>query len=385
MGTNSINAMKNLLYSLLILGSGGLLLPACSSEKGEKEEPATAEVHDASYETVPVVAEQRSKALQLPGEFLPHYDVALYAKVNGFIKTLGVDVGDRVRRGQVLAVMEAPELDADLNRALAEQQAARGQMEVSRITYRRIVQTAKTPGAVAPQEIDLAKGKMMTDSSALMSKSQLVTAARQMKQYLVLTAPFDGVITERILSPGAFVGPGQKDSQPILKLKQVGRLRLQVTVPEVYAGQLRQHTPVTFSVNAFPGETFRGQVDRISYNVERAVRAELIEVEVNNPGMKLMPGMYASVSFPVQRRDKSLYVPKTAVVTSMEGTYVIAVQRGKTHYVPVQTGNESDDRIEIIGNLKPNEPVLASASDDIRDNIVIRTTTAKVSEEVVRR
>ncbi|MBO0939314.1 efflux RND transporter periplasmic adaptor subunit [Fibrella sp. HMF5335] len=377
--------MKILLYSLLILGSGGLLLPACSSEKHNKKEPATAEVRDASYETVPVVAEQRSKSLQLPGEFLPRYDVALYAKVNGFIKTLGVDVGDRVRRGQVLAVMEAPELDADLNRALADQQAAQGQMAVSKITYHRIVQTSKTAGAVAPQEIDLAKGKMMADSSALISKSQLVSAARQMKQYLVLTAPFDGVVTDRILSPGAFVGPGQKDPQPVLKLKQVGWLRLQVTVPEVYAGQLRQHTPVTFSVNAFPGETFRGQVNRISYNVERAVRAELIEIEVNNGSMKLMPGMYASVGFPVQRRDKSLYVPKTAVVTSMEGTYVIAVQGGKTHYIPVQTGNESDDRVEVIGKLKPNDLVLASASDDIRDNIAIRTTTIKPTEKVVAR
>ena len=368
--------MKKLLYSLIILGSGGVLLPACSSEK-HKQEPTTEEVQEAAYETIPVVAEQRTKALQLPGEFLSHFDVALYAKVNGFIKTLGVDVGDHVRRGQVLAAMEAPELDADLNRAVAEQQAARGQLDVSRLTYRRLVQAAKTAGAIAPQELDLAKGKLMADSSALNSKSQLVSAARQMKQYLLLTAPFDGIVTERLLSPGAFVGPSQKDPQPVLKLKEVGRLRLQVTVPEIYAGQLRQQTPVTFTVNAFPGQTFRGQIDRISYNIERAVRAELIEVAVNNPGLRLMPGMYASVGFPVQRREKTLYVPKTAVVTSMEGTYVIAVQNGKTHYVSVQTGNESDDNVEVIGSLKPQQPVLIRASDDIRDNMAIRTVSAK--------
>lgn len=377
--------MRKLLYFLLIAGSSTVLLPACSSNKAEHREPATEEVQEAAYETVPVVAGQRSKALQLPGEFLSHYDVALYARVNGFIKTLGVDVGDRVRRGQVLAVMEAPELDADLNRALAEQQAARGQVEVSRLTYRRLVQAAKTPGAIAPQELDLAKGKVMGDSAALLGKSQLVTSARQMKQYLVLKAPFDGVVTERLLSPGALVGPGQKDPQPILKFKEVGRLRLQVTVPEVYAGQLRQRTPVTFSVSAFPGQTFRGQVDRISYNVERAVRAELVEIEVSNPGLKLMPGMYASVGFPVQRQEKSLYVPKTAVVTSMEGTYVIAVQEGKTHYVPVQTGNETGEQVEVIGKLTPQQPVLARASDDIRDNVPVRTTSAKADARVAER
>lgn len=367
--------MKKLLSIGFILSGSVLLLPACSSSSSEQKAPESQQVQAATYETVPVVAEQRSKQLQLPGEFLPHYDVALYAKVNGFIKSLRVDVGDRVRRGQTLAVMEAPELEAEVNRAMADVQAAKGQLSTSQMVYRRLVQAAKTAGAVAPQELDLANGKMLGDSAVLTSKAQLVSAARQMKQYLVLTAPFDGVVTERLLSPGAFVGPSQKDPQPVLKLKEVGRLRLQVTVPEVYASQLRQHTPVTFSVSAFPGQQFRGQVDRISYNVERAVRAELIEVEVKNPDLKLMPGMYASVSFPVQRQDKSLYVPKSAVVTSMEGSYVIAVQGGKTHYVPVQIGNETDEKIEVIGQLKPLEPVLAKASDDIRDNTAIKTVS----------
>lgn len=374
--------MKKLLYSIALWTSSALLLPACSSSS-EKKAPETAEVQEAAYEIVPVVAEQRIKQLQLPGEFLSHYDVALYAKVNGFIKTLRVDVGDQVRRGQVLAVMEAPELEADLNRVTAEELAAKSQFNLSKITYNRLAQAAKTAGAVAPQEIDLARGKMLGDSAALAGKAQLVSAARQMKQYLVLTAPFDGVVTERLLSPGAFVGPSQKDPQPVLKLKEVDLLRLQVTVPEVYAGQLRQHTPVTFSVSAFPGQTFRAQVDRISYNVDRAVRAELIEVEVKNPGLKLMPGMYANVGFPVQRQDKTLYVPKSAVVTSMEGSYVIAVQGGKTHYVPVQIGNETDDKVEVIGNLKPQEPVLAKASDDIRDNTPIRTASARPHERQI--
>lgn len=367
--------MKKSLLILPVVGLIGLLLPGCSSES-KKQPSETVAVSSAAYETVPVVAEQRSKQLQLPGEFLPHYDVALYAKVNGFIKTLRADVGDKVHRGQVLAVMEAPELEADLSRTSADLQAAKGQLTMSKMTYRRLAQAAQTPGAVAPQELDLANGKVMSDSAVLLGKAQLVTAARQMKQYLVLTAPFAGVVTERLLSPGALVGPGQKDPQPVLKLKEVGRLRLQVTVPEVYAGQLRQHTPVTFSVGAFPGQTFRGTVDRISYNVDRAVRAELIEIEVGNGGMKLMPGMYASVGFPVQRQTKTLYVPKTAVVISMEGTYVIAVKGGKTHFVPVQTANENDDRVEVVGPLTPQMQVLAKASDDIRDNTAIKTTAS---------
>lgn len=375
--------MKKIVYIVVLLGGTALLLPACSTSSGSSEKKeakaATETTKEAAYETVPVTAENLSKQLQLPGEFLSHYDVALFAKVNGFIKTLKVDVGDRVRQGQVLAVMEAPELDAELNRATADLQAAKGQLSFSTISYRRLVQAAKTPGAVAPQEVDLAHAKVMGDSANLTAKQQLVTAARQMKQYLVLTAPFNGVVTERLLSPGAFVGPNQKEGMPILKLKEVGKLRLQVTVPEVYAGQLRQHTPVSFSVDAFPGETFHGNVDRISYNVERAVRAELIEVEVSNPAMKLMPGMYANVEFPVRRQDKSLYVPTSAVVNSMEATRVIAVENGKTHYVTVKTGTETDDKVEVIGDLKPNQLVLARATEDIQDNIPIRTMPQKMT------
>ncbi|GAB3787643.1 efflux RND transporter periplasmic adaptor subunit [Spirosoma horti] len=372
--------MKNrLYYSILFVGMAGLL-PACSSDETSKKstgEPAET-VSQAAYQTVPVSVESVAKQLALPGEFIPFYDVALYAKVNGFVKSMPVDVGAKVHRGQVLATMEAPELESDLSRTLSDLTAAQGRLNISKSNFRRLVQAAKTPGAVAPQEIDQAQAEVMGDSANLTSQRQRVAAARQMKQYLRLTAPFDGVVTERILSPGALVGPTQKDAQPMLKLKEIGRLRLQVTVPEVYAGQIRQNTPVTYSVNAFPGKVFTGKINRISYNVERSVRAELIEIEVNNPRLQLMPGMYATVGFPVQRQSKSVYVPKSAVVVSMEGSYVITVVKGKTHWVTVQTGNEANDQIEVIGDLKPTDVVLLKGSDDIRDNTEIKTVTEPI-------
>ncbi|QIP13756.1 efflux RND transporter periplasmic adaptor subunit [Spirosoma aureum] len=375
--------MKNLLYySVLLLGTV-CFLPACTSN--EESKTSTGEKAEASpevaFQTVPVSIKTQAKQLALPGELSPYYDVALYAKVNGFINRMPVDVGDKVHRGQVLAIMEAPELESELSRTLSELTAARGRLNISKSNYRRLVQAAKTAGAVAPQELDQAQAVVMGDSANLISQQQRVAGARQMKQYLLLTAPFDGVVTERILSPGALVGPTQKDAQPMLRLKEIGRLRLQVTVPEVYAGQIRQNAPVTYSVNAFPGKVFRGKINRISYNVERSVRAELIEIEVKNPGLQLMPGMYATVGFPVQRQSKSLYVPKTAVVISMEGSYVITVINGKTHWVTVQTGNESNDQIEVIGNLKSTDQVLVNGSDDIRDNMAIKT----VSEPKVAR
>ncbi|MVM41143.1 efflux RND transporter periplasmic adaptor subunit [Spirosoma sp. HMF3257] len=367
--------MKKLLYSLSLLAGSALLLPACSSDEHSKktETETTQTASGAAYQTIPVSVETRAKQLALPGEFVPYYDVALYAKVNGFIKSMPVDVGAKVQKGQLLATMEAPELESDLSRTLSDLTAAKGRLNISKSNYRRLQQAAQTAGAVAPQELEQAHAVVMGDSADVNSQQQRVAAARQMKQYLMLRAPFNGVVTERILSPGALVGPTQKDAQPMLKLKEIGRLRLQVTVPEVYAGQIRQNAPVTFSVNAFPGKTFTGKINRISYNVERSVRAELIEIEVKNPGLQLMPGMYATVGFPVQRQSKSFYVPKSAVVVSMEGSYVIAVVNGKTHWITVQTGNESGDQVEVIGSLKPSDRVLVKASDDIRDNIAIQT------------
>ncbi|MBR8837116.1 MAG: efflux RND transporter periplasmic adaptor subunit [Stigonema ocellatum SAG 48.90 = DSM 106950] len=378
--------MKNIRYYGLLLVSMTVLLPACSLDESKKkttEEPSEA-TNQAAYQLVPVSVESVAKQLSLPGEFLPFYDVALFAKVNGFIKRMPVDVGDKVHRGQQLAVMEAPELESDLSRTLSDLTAARGRLAISQSNYRRLIQAAKTAGAVAPQELDQALAIVMGDSANLTSQQQRVASARQIKQYLQLTAPFDGVVTERVLSPGALVGPTQKDAQPILKLKEIGRLRLQVTVPEVYAGQIRQNTPVTYSVSAFPGKVFTGKINRISYNVERSVRAELIEIEVKNPGLQLMPGMYATVGFPVQRQSKSLYVPKSAVVVSMEGSYVITVVNGKTHWVTVQTGNESNNQIEVIGNLKATDQVVVKGSDDIRDNMAIQTVASSSAEVSAR-
>lgn len=367
----------------LLLAALAASLAACSSNKADSAQTAEATPAELTYATIAVARHTSRQELRLPGELLPHFEVALYAKVNGFVKSISADVGDRVRKGQVLARMEAPEMAADLSRAQAEIQAARGKLKVTQITYKRLHQTARTAGAVAPQELDLARANVQADSIALLGKYQLAAGSRQMNSYLTLTAPFDGIVTERLLSPGALVGPAEKDAQPIIKLKEVDLLRLQVVVPEAYAGQLHENAPITFTVNAFPGQQFAGKINRVSHNVERAVRGEMVEVEVKNPGLKLAPGMYASVELPVHRDEKSLFVPKSALVVSMENSYVIAVRAGKTHRVPVQAGAEAGNEIEVTGpDLQPTDQVIARASDDIADGIAVHTTAAKPEESV---
>ena len=175
-----------------------------------------------------------------------------------------------------------------------------------------------------------------------------------MCSYLTLTAPFDGIVTERLLSPGALVGPAEKDAQPVLKLKEMDLMRLQVVVPEAYAGQLHEAAPIQFAVNAFPGQEFAGHVNRMSHNVEQAVRGEMVEIKVKNPDLKLTPGMFASVELLVRRDEISLFVPRTALVVSMEGSYVMAVRAGKTHRISVQAGADAGDEIEVTGHsLRP--------------------------------
>jgi len=371
-------------YLLLAAFAASASLSACSSHKADSAQATEAATPaEPTYATIAVARHTSRQELRLPGELLPHFEVALYAKVTGFVKSISADVGDRVRKGQVLARMEAPEMAADLSRAQAEVQAAKGKLKISQITYKRLHQTARTAGAVAPQELDLARANVQADSIALLGKYQLATGSRQMSSYLTLTAPFDGIVTERLLSPGALVGPAEKDAQPIIKLKEVDLLRLQVVVPEAYAGQLHENAPITFTVNAFPGQQFTGKINRVSHNVERAVRGEMVEIEVKNPGLKLAPGMYASVELPVHRDEKSLFVPKSALVVSMENSYVLAVRDGKTHRVPVQAGAEAGNEIEVTGdNLQPTDQVIARASDDIANGIAVHTTAAKTEESV---
>ena len=198
-------------------------------------------------------------------------------------------------------------------------------------------------------------------------------AAQQTASYLKITAPFDGIITDRQLAPGGFVGPGERSVVPILKIKNERWLRLHIAIPEMYVDEVQEGKEIHFTVKSFPSNTFSGKINRLSKSIDTKTRSEIIEILIDNQDGKLMPGMYATVLLPSERSVKSLYVPSSAIVTNMEKCFVILVDENKkAHWVSVQKGNKSNDKTEIYGPIKEGDNVVKKGTDDIKDGDLLQ-------------
>jgi membrane fusion protein (multidrug efflux system) len=329
-------------------------------------------------ELVTVVAKPVQRDLKLPGEFQPYETAELRAAVQGFVDKVLVDRGSVVTKGQVLAELVAPEMQARLVESQAREQVAesmRAEMEArlgaAQATYSRLKEASATPGAIAGNELIQAEKAMAGAEAAVKSAEASVRGARaavqalrDLEAYLKLTAPFSGVITERFMHPGALAGPS---TGPLLKLEDTSRLRLVVAVPESAVGGIRGRTHITFKVPAFPDQTFSGAVARVSHEVDQKTRTMPVEVEVANRGGKLAPGMYPEVNWPVHKGQASLLVPASGIVVTTERTFVIRDAGGRAQWVNVRRGAPAGDLVEVFGPLQAGDRVVKRASDEIRE------------------
>lgn len=336
-----------------------------------------------TVDTVEVISKVVERKSRLPGEFLPYQQVALHARVPGFIERVEVDRGSAVTKGQVLIVLSAPEMKSQIAEAEAKVRAAESQRAeaearflATQSTYERLKAASATPGAIAGNELVIAEKQVEASRAAVQSGESSIRAAkasvealRDLEQYLTIRAPFDGVITERRVHPGALAGPA---AGPLLDLQQTARLRLVVSVPESdYAGVVRGgHVP--FSVPAQPGRTFMGTVARIARAMDSKTRTMAVELDVANASGELAPGMYADVQWPIRRPRPSLLVPPSAVVTTTERTFVIRVINGTAEWVDVRRGAPAGDLVEVFGAIAPGDRVVKRASDELRNGSKVK-------------
>lgn len=322
----------------------------------------------SSYVFGEVTEAEIGSNVHLPAVLKPFEMVDIYPKVNGFVKDIPVDRGSRVRTGQLLLRLEAPEIEQQYMAAKAKYLQAYSLSLATKDDYGRLMVANKMPGTVSAHDLELARAKMMADSATTQAEIANYKALEATRDYLTVTAPFDGVITERNVHPGALVGPNLKaDDRPMLVLQKEDRLRLVIDVPEVYSNQLTGHTVVSFRVSTLPGKVFRGVISRAAGALNMKYRSEAIEVDVKNDNGLLKPCMYAEVDLPVQRNTHSLVVPASAVVVSQERKYLITVDGGKAHWVDVVTGNSRNDSTEVFGELSSHARIIVNANDEIRD------------------
>jgi RND family efflux transporter MFP subunit len=375
-----MNTMKNKCASIVLVASAVLLLgvlSGCSSSDGEgKNEGKKDSTGSAKADSVtvsPTVALQRgrlSTTLHVPGELIAFQQVDLYAKVNSFVKRLYVDVGSEVREGQLLATMEAPEIQSQLATALARVKSQEAVYIASKANYDRIIETSKTPGTISQNDIDQADARQKSDNAQLEANKAAYNEVAETLKYLEVRAPFDGVISLRNVNPGAYVGPSGKGSElPMFTLQEQKHMRLVVSVPEAYTGYLNDNDKVTFTVRALPDRKFSADVHRLAGALDNRLRAERTEMDVYSKDKTLLPGMVAEVELPLPARDSTFLVPSSAVVNGTEEVFVVRVTPdNKVEWIRVRQGRSEGGRMEVYSDsLKEGDILVKTASEEVRD------------------
>jgi len=339
--------------------------------------PASREV-----EVARVVAQKLNTTVRLPAQLTPYEVVDAYPKVTGFVKWIKVDRGSRVKGGEQIAQLEAPELLAQRAQAQATFQSAESQLTgaqaklaADQATYQRMNAAAKTPGVVALNDLEVAQKAAQADQANVAALQKGASAAQdalravsQLEAYLSITAPFDGQVTTRFVHPGALVGPGggPGTNTPIVQIQTLTRHRLVVPVPEYDAAGIPEGTEVGFTVPSYLGRIFKAPITRISRSVDVKTRTMPVELDVRDPRGELTPGAFCEVSWPVRRAYATLFVPATAVGSDLEQTFVIRVRDNRAEWVDVKTGASSGDLIEVFGDLREGDEVVLRGTDELR-------------------
>ena len=341
-------------------------LYACSNNQKPVDLVKKDESKKLEYQIGTVDEKSLSSSAWLPGQLKPYNEVNIFPKLNGFVKEIYVDRGSVVKKGQLLIKLEAPEMQSQYQAANSRYLQVQETALASKEKYQRLKEAARVPGSVSPLDLDNARSKMKADEAIAASEKSNVNSVRTMIGYLNISAPFDGMIVQRNVSPGALVAPGKASDLAMLVLQDIRKLRLEVYIPEDYVDKVDLNQPVTFTFNAMPGDKHSAKISR-SANALGSMRSEAIEIDVVNKSGQLKPGMYAEVKIPMLSGSKSLLIPSSAVVRSTERKYVVTVRNNKAHLVDVKEGLASHDSTEVFGNLKANEQIVINASDNIME------------------
>jgi RND family efflux transporter MFP subunit len=324
--------------------------------------------NNKSNTTFKVTRKSMTSFITIPGEFIPFEQVELFPKVNGFVKDVLVDRGYVVKKDQTLLTMEAPEIVQELVLAKSKLAETEAMLSTKKERYERLSVTAQTPGSVSPFDLESANDEYVSAQASVKTEAANVAACQAMYDYLNISAPFDGIITQRNVHPGAFIGPNSQFKEPVLVLKQIDKLRLTVYVPETYVNKIDENADVIYIINAIPNKEFKGKISRSSKSVNEQNRSEAIEIDVTDEP-EIMPGMYAEVKIPVIASGVNSYVvPYSAIITNTERKYIVEVDKQKhAHLIDIIEGITDGKTTEVFGKIDDNAEVLIKPDNDIKE------------------
>jgi RND family efflux transporter MFP subunit len=315
-----------------------------------------------------------SGQLVLPGNTQPFVDTPIYSRTNGYLQKWFFDIGAHVRKGQLMATIDTPELDQQLQVAQADLKASQATLSLANITSARYQNLLKS-NSVSKQETDQAMGDAASKQAAVEASMAGVRRLEQLQSFERVYAPFSGVVTKRETDIGDLITAGTGGTaKEMFRLAAVDRLRVYVAVPEVYSSVVRDGATATLTLDEFPGESFPGTVARNASAIDPASRTLNVEVDVPNPTGKLLPGAYAVVHFKVPATTASLTIPSNTLLFRAQGMQVGVVRDGKVTLVPVKIAQDHGASVEISSGLDRNDAIILDPSDSLQNGQAVKVS-----------
>ncbi len=330
--------------------------------------------HGGAVPSVDVVYPKSGAAgeeIQLPGNTQAFADTPIYARTSGYVKRWYVDIGTHVKQGQLLAVIETPELDHQLRQAKADLKNAQANLQIAEITEKRWQNLLKT-NAVSQQETDQTVSDLSSKRALVDSNQANVDRLEQLRSYERIVAPFSGVITARNTDIGALIQAGDNTApKELFHLAATEKLRIYVPVPEVYASSVKNGAKVDVSLDAFPGENFTGSVVRNAEAIDATSRTLNVEVDVDNASGKLMPGAYAFVHLKISPSSGAVSIPSNTLLFRAEGLRAGVVKDGHVHLTPITIGQDYGDTVEVLTGLTIQDAIIVNPSDSLTNGAAV--------------
>ncbi len=306
-----------------------------------------------------------AEEITLPGNTQAFTDTPIYARTNGYIKAWYADIGARVKAGQLLATIETPEIDQQLQQALADLATAQANYELAKSTAARWEFLLKTD-SVSKQETDEKIGDLNAKKATVDASQANVRRLEQTQGFQKVYAPFSGVITARNIDTGSLInaGAGSPGSQ-LFHIAAVDKLRVYVAVPEAYSRAARSGSPADLTLNEFPGRTFHGTLVRTSNSIDPTSRTLLTEVDVNNPTGELLPGSYVFVHLKLPSQVRAFTIPSNTLLFRSEGLQVAVVRNDHAQLIPIKIGRDYGAAVEVISGLRAGEQLIVDPADSL--------------------
>ena len=352
-----------------------LTITACNEQQQQPVNAPKKEERPDSVKAFVLGMDSAKKIISLPGELLPKENAEIRAKTQGYIRKLNVDIGSKVNKGQVLALIDAPEINTRVQELNEKMKAARSRYLSSKDYFERIAIASKADGVIAPSELERTKNQMMADSSDYNAAIFAASSYRQIGNYLAVVAPYSGIVTKRNIVVGSFVGnPNEK---PLFELQDNTTLRLSVAVPEIYTNAALVNNTGDLTTRSLPDKKFKAKLVRKAGSIDNDTRSEVWEFEVPNATGELKSGSYADVKLQFLRSQQSFIVPVSAIVTTLEKKFVIKIYNNNTQWVDVRPGFNMGDKQEVFGDLQAGDILVLKGNEELKSGTKVMASLNK--------